>query len=86
MFVVAVCKSLHHALDHLGLNRAVSEVLSIEVLRLVSHTVATVANDWDFYLGFIRHLGLLLRLGRVHGDLIASRHPLEAVLSAGVPH
>ena len=73
--------SLHHALDHLRLDRAVSKVLSVEVLRLVSHAMTPVANDWNFDF---RLIGSLRGLGGVHGDLVASRHLGEAILGAGV--
>ena len=68
--------SLCHAMHHFGLNGAVTEVLSIKVLRFVAHAVASVANDRNLHFGVVRHLVLLTVLVRSHGDLETSRHGL----------
>lgn len=63
--------SLSHALDHLRLNGTVSVVLAIEVLRLVTHTMAGVAYNRDLHFRVVWHLLLLTRLVRSHGNLEA---------------
>ena len=51
--------SLGHALDHFGLNGAVSVVLSVEILRFVAHAVASVADYRDLHLRVVGHLSVL---------------------------
>ena len=46
--------SLGHLLHHLRLDCAISEALSVEILALVSHSMASVTNYWDFNLAVIR--------------------------------
>ena len=75
---------LSHTLDHLGLDRAVSVVLAVEVLRFVAHAVASVADNWDLDLGLVWHLSLFTVLIGVHRDLEASRECLIVLSSAHI--
>ena len=43
-------------MNHLAHDGAVTEVLSVEVLGLVTHSVASVAYHWDLDFGIIRLL------------------------------
>lgn len=79
-----VSYSLGHALDHLGLDCAVSVILAIEVLRFVTHAMASVANDRDLHFRVVWHLCLLTCLVRGHCDLEAGRHGLEFIRSSHV--
>ena len=68
--------SLSHTLHHFGLNRAISVILAVEVLRFVSHSMTGVTNDWDLYLGVVGHLLIFSVLVGGHGDLESCRHGL----------
>lgn len=68
--------SLSHALHHFGLDSTVSVVLAVEVLRFVSHAVASVAHDGDLHFRVVRHLVVLAVLIGSHRDLEASRERL----------
>ena len=76
--------SLRHAMHHFGLNGAVTEVLSIKVLRFVAHAVTSVANDGDLDFRVVWHLVVLAVLIRSHGDLEACGHGLEFICGAHV--
>jgi hypothetical protein len=66
-------KSECHFLDKFRLNSAVSLVLSIEVLSLVSHSVACVACDWELDL---LNISIPCGIG-CHSCLKAITHLLE---------
>ena len=79
--LILVRSSKGHLLDEFALNCAVSLVLSVEVLALVSHSVASVTCDWN--------LNSLLRnwlpsdsycvLGRLHSS---SLKPISKLLES----
>jgi len=48
--------SLGHALNHFGLNGAITVVLAVEVLRLVAHAMASVTDDGDLHFRIVWHL------------------------------
>ena len=57
----------HHLGDDFALNGAVLEVLAVEVLRSVAHSVAGVADDWQLHFVFIgQSQGLYVRAGGEH--------------------
>ena len=77
LVVVLVFKprwSLNHALHHLRLDGAISEVFAVEILRLVRHSVASVAHDRDLHTRPVRQVLGGHVVVRVHCDLVASRH------------
>ena len=45
--------SVHHFRDDLALNGAVFEILAIEVLGPVAHSMAGVSNNWQLHFTFI---------------------------------
>jgi hypothetical protein len=45
--LIIVRSSKGHLLDKFALNGAVSLILSVEVLALVTHSVASVSGDWN---------------------------------------
>ena len=84
MFRFPFVSSLRHAMHHFGLDGAVTEVLSIKVLRFVAHAVSGVADDGDLDFRVVWHLVVLAVLIRSHGDLEACGHGLEVFCSAHV--
>ena len=71
-------------MDHFAHNGAVAIVLSVEVLRLVAHSVSGVADHWDLNLGIIWFLFEFALFVRVHGDLHAGRHGRVLLVSAHI--
>ena len=69
---------------HLGLDGTVSVVFTVEVLRFVTHAMASVTDDWDLDLGVVWHFSFLTSLVRSHGDLEAGGHGLELVCGSNV--
>ena len=57
--------------DHFTHDGAVTIVLSVEVLRLVAHSVSCVAHNRDLNLGIIGFLFQIALFVRVHCDLHA---------------
>lgn len=48
--------SVAHALDHFGLDGAITVVLAVKVLRLVAHTMTSVACNRDLDFRVVWHL------------------------------
>jgi len=68
-----ICASLSHLLHHFRHDRGVFEILSIEVLRLVAHSVAGISNDGYGDLSLFGFASLVSGSSGVHSDLEASR-------------
>jgi len=45
--------SVHHLSDNLALNRAVFEILTVEVLRSIAHSMARVTHYWQFHFALV---------------------------------
>ena len=67
-------------MDHFTHDGAVTIVLSIEVLRLVAHSVSCVAHNRDLNLGIIGFLFQIALFVRVHCDLHAGRQGRELLI------
>ena len=51
--------SVHHFCDHFALNGAVLEILAVEVLRSIAHSVACVADYWQLHFVLVWHTQFL---------------------------
>ena len=76
--------SLGHSLHHLALNGTVSVVFAIEVLRLVTHSVACVPYDWDLDFLVVWKTLFFSCLVRGHRDLVACRQCAERFLGVDI--
>ena len=74
--------SFAHALDHLGLDGWVSEVLAVEILWFLRHRVAHIPNHWN-----VNVLGLNIGdLLGVHGCLVTWAQILKLISCSSISH
>ena len=72
VWVSYIIKSHCLFVDHFTHDGAVTIVLSVEVLRLVAHSVSCVANNWDLNFGVVWKLLCFTLFRGMHCNLHAS--------------
>lgn len=71
-------------MDHLRLDRAVAEVLPVEVLRTVAHSVASITDHWDFDVLVTREALIVASFGRGHSNLHARGKSRELICCTNI--